>query len=253
DAFYGCDDLTIKGVRNSAAHQYAVKNEIPFEEYFSWTFDETTGVLTVNDNTDIPDFNNGAEAPWNTLPVKEVVIGQNITSIGTHAFEGMTELKKVTVPDSVTDIGAKAFYGCEKLKSVYIPKSVTVIGEKALGYYVGEYYNNDLDFGTKEMTVDGFCIIGIQNSETDRYADENGIGFKPLMTGDLNCDGKVNGADTGLFNRYFSGWDGYADKIVNMTCADVNGDGVIRGNDAGLLNRYVSGWTGYDSYIIPVK
>ncbi|MEE0872744.1 MAG: dockerin type I repeat-containing protein, partial [Ruminococcus sp.] len=68
------------------------------------------------------------------------------------------------------------------------------------------------------------------------------------LTGDVNGDGKVNGADAGILNRYTSGWTGYADRISDMKAADINGDGKVNGADSGILNRHTSGWTGYDKY-----
>jgi endoglucanase len=69
-----------------------------------------------------------------------------------------------------------------------------------------------------------------------------------ILTGDLNGDGKVNGADAGILSRYTSGWKGYADKIKNMDAADINGDGKVNGADAGLLSRYTSGWSSVKKY-----
>ena len=70
------------------------------------------------------------------------------------------------------------------------------------------------------------------------------------LVGDVNADGKVNGADSGILSRYTAGWDGYADKIKDMNAADINRDGKVNGADSGLLSRYTAGWTGYDKYII---
>ena len=69
-----------------------------------------------------------------------------------------------------------------------------------------------------------------------------------VLIGDVNGDGKVNGADAGLLSRYTSGWDGYGEKIKNMDAADNNGDGKVNGADSGILSRFTSGWEGYDKY-----
>ena len=86
----------------------------------------------------------------------------------------------------------------------------------------------------------------------DGYTDSDVSVFSYSVTkyliGDINSDGKVNGADAGILSRYVAGWSGYADKIKNMVAADINKDGKVNGADAGMLSRYTSGWTKYASY-----
>ena len=57
----------------------------------------------------------------------EVIIPEEVTKIGTSAFQNCTALTKVTIPESVTTIGTYAFRGCTGLTEVRIPKSVTTI------------------------------------------------------------------------------------------------------------------------------
>ena len=76
------------------------------------------GELTKND---LPDFNN----------IKEVEIGNGVTSIEGFVFYNCTRLASVAIPDSVTSIGIYAFRGCSSLTSVAIPNSVTSIGDSA--------------------------------------------------------------------------------------------------------------------------
>ena len=63
--------------------------------------------------------------------VKEYIIGENVTSIGSGAFYGCTGLTSMTIPNSVTSIGDWAFAYCTGLIAVTIPNSVTSIGEHA--------------------------------------------------------------------------------------------------------------------------
>ena len=59
--------------------------------------------------------------------IKSVIIGANVTIIGSFAFYGCTGLTSVTIGDGVTSIGESAFSGCTGLTSVAIPDSVTII------------------------------------------------------------------------------------------------------------------------------
>ena len=63
-----------------------------------------------------------------------IVIPDNVTNIGRYAFNGCENLVSIVIPDSVTSIGCYAFNGCEGLVSVVIPDSVTSIGDYAFGF-----------------------------------------------------------------------------------------------------------------------
>jgi hypothetical protein len=58
-------------------------------------------------------------------------MGNGVTNIGNHAFDGCYSMWSITIPDGVTSIGEKAFYGCGGLLSITIPDSVTTIGSGA--------------------------------------------------------------------------------------------------------------------------
>ena len=66
--------------------------------------------------------------------VTELVIPDDITSIGNSAFEYCSSLISITIPDGVTSIGAGAFWYCSSLESITIPDSVTSIGDSAFAY-----------------------------------------------------------------------------------------------------------------------
>jgi len=69
---------------------------------------EEYNTYEVTDNTLIR--YNGSES--------DVVIPDNITEIGEHAFMGNTSIISVTIPVTVTNIGDYAFYGCSGLTSI---------------------------------------------------------------------------------------------------------------------------------------
>jgi len=72
----------------------------------------------------------------NITTITAAHIGQGVTTLGTGAFAGCSNLASVTLPDSLTVIsdgsyGNGAFGFCTSLTSVTIPNSVTSIGNYA--------------------------------------------------------------------------------------------------------------------------
>lgn len=67
----------------------------------------------------------------NGVEIKELLIPDSVTSIGTYTFHGCSSLTAVSIPNSVATIGAGAFEGCRGLSSITIPNSVTSIGSSA--------------------------------------------------------------------------------------------------------------------------
>ena len=76
-------------------------------------------------------LDNGANLYLNGSLVTDLVIPNDVTSIGKYAFSGCSNLTNLTIPDSVTSIGEGAFSGCSSLTSVTIGNSVTSIGDYA--------------------------------------------------------------------------------------------------------------------------
>ena len=69
-----------------------------------------------------------------------------VTSIGTSAFEALTNLQSVTLPSTITSIYTDAFYGCTKLGSVNLEEGLTTINLRA-------FYNCNLTSVTIPSSV----------------------------------------------------------------------------------------------------
>ena len=63
--------------------------------------------------------------------IKEVIIGDEVTSIGSKAFEYCSGLTSITIGNRVTTIGESAFRNCSSLSSITIPNNVTNIEDEA--------------------------------------------------------------------------------------------------------------------------
>ena len=67
--------------------------------------------------------------------IKEIVLGEKVTSIANRAFQYCSNLTSVTISESLTSIGGWAFFSCTSLKTISIPENskLTSIGERAFG------------------------------------------------------------------------------------------------------------------------
>ena len=88
--------------------------------------------------------------------------------------------------------------------------------------------------GTMEL-VAGTNIV---NVSLNQEATLTVLTDAPVL-GDSNGDGKINGKDSIMLNRYLAGWD----VEIGLEAADINGDGKVNGKDVILLDRYLAGWT----------
>ena len=102
DAFSGCCILSEIKV-NSENEKYDSRNNC-------------NAIIETSSNTLIKGINN-------------TIIPYSVTSIGSGAFSGCSELTSISIPSSVTEIGSNAFSGCSSLTSIVIPNNVKIIGE----------------------------------------------------------------------------------------------------------------------------
>lgn len=63
--------------------------------------------------------------------IKQLTIGNSVTTINSRAFYKCHELKRVAIPNSVTDINQWAFYENTGLEELVLGNSLTNIGDKA--------------------------------------------------------------------------------------------------------------------------
>ena len=137
-AFYRCSDLKKVIVKDIAAWC-----GIEFRDYYSnplyyarhlYSDEDTeiTNLIIPNSVTSI-----GSWAFFGCSDLTSVTIGNSVTSIGDGAFYRCSGLTSVTIPNSVTSIGGSAFESCSGLTSVTIPNSVTSIGDYAFYYCSG--------------------------------------------------------------------------------------------------------------------
>ena len=210
--------FTIYGKKGSAAETYANEHGIEFIEK--------------TDPVEITDSDTGVSVTLTEdleLQVDDASDSESVNNIELAADEILIKALDITLLKDGEEI--------QPGESVTV--KIPCVNKKAKVYHV------EADDSLTDMNAvyeDGFMVF-----TTDRFSVFV-VAAKPALIGDVNDDGKVNGADAGLLNRYTSGWEGYAEKIKNMDAADINRDGKVNGADSGLLNRYTSGWENVKKY-----
>ena len=118
-AFYGCSGLTSIIIPN------AVTSIGDYTFFYCYSLTSITvsdnnkyyksidGVLFDNNVQKIIAYPCGKSSNYYTIP-------DSVTSIGSFAFEGCSNLNSITIPDSITSIGNFAFYGCSGLTSITV-------------------------------------------------------------------------------------------------------------------------------------
>lgn len=99
----------------------------------TWRYDPETGVLTIEGEGNMWDYDSLKLTPWFQYAgnIKKIVLSSGVTSIGKNAF-ACCAVEEVEFPETLKTIGEKAFYECEKLTKVDLSKTqVTTVAQKA--------------------------------------------------------------------------------------------------------------------------
>ena len=87
-------------------------------------------IVTVNLNRNIT--YDGEKSPFEDInSLKNVVIGDDLYSIGNNMFRGCSCLSSLSLGKRLQEIGSSAFFNCRSLTSVDFPKSLSTIKEYA--------------------------------------------------------------------------------------------------------------------------
>lgn len=108
------------------------------EDTHQWSFAESTGVLTISGEGEMPDYTseNYKEAPWyaHAEKIKKIVFTGNVTAVGAYSFNtDYIALEEIDLSGakSLTGIGANAFYKCSALEIVAGIEQLVTLGSGA--------------------------------------------------------------------------------------------------------------------------
>ena len=103
-------------------------------ENMTWRFETETGTLVISGSgsmykfTDHDDASTFSTAPWRSLPIKAVRVGENVTGLCAYFCYRQDELVDVSLPESLSGLSGDAFAYCTALKDIQLPQSIHTLG-----------------------------------------------------------------------------------------------------------------------------
>ncbi len=193
-------------------------------ENLTWVLDDE-GALTISGEGEMENFN-PISAPWYAYrsKIKKLTINSGVTSIGSYAFQQLTNVTEVVLPEGVTILRACAFMDCSGLRFVSLPDTLYGIERQVFS----KAY-------LPEITLpEGLKIIQVQAFE---FCDFTYI--------------EIPASVESIANNVFI----HNTKLENIVVAQGNEyysslDGVLYNADKSTLHCYPTGKTA-DSFTIP--
>ena len=200
---------------------------------------DSNGLLKISGSGNMNDYYIGNSPFYLNKDIKEIVIGDGVTSIGDCAFWGCSSLTSIEISDGVTSIGMSVFdscssltsieipvgvtrlkdfvfYGCSSLTSIAIPAGVTSIGSSAfescssltsIAILAGVTSIGESAFKDCSNLNTIYCY---KNSTADKYTDYPSIAKKVYLD-DATTTAFTFNSSTGTITGY-SG----SEKVVNI-------------------------------------
>ena len=107
--------------------------------------------------------------------ITAVMIGNNVTNIGSRAFAGCTGLTSITIPEGITSIGDEAFYNCTGLTEInYNAAEVTDLTSYSRAFYSAEALGESITvvFGDAVKSIPAYLFY---NSNITRVTIGNNV------------------------------------------------------------------------------
>lgn len=134
-------------------------------ETVCWTFDEKSGVLSLNGTGAMDSLDTFGDYGYSARKddIQFVAVADGITSVGAHAFEGCPILEEVILGEDVTTVGEAAFVDCPRLMNVTL-LSDTISAD-------GAFPNDRMDW---------MLIFPENNTQALALAKRIGIAYVPV-------------------------------------------------------------------------
>ena len=214
----------------------------PCGDNVDWTFDQSSGTLTISGEGEMCDYNDGEQLYYDYMyNINRVVIEEGVTSIGARAFQ-YCSMREISFPStlktigefafakadqlykieyngcSIENIGDNAFYGCWSLENFYIFNPECEISAGAFSEaYPGKlsgFSGSTAEAYAKTYGLEFNCVEGTcgENLEWELNSDF-GLIIKPIVEGEPTKMTEWGG-------EVWMPWDIFAEDIKSATFYD---------------------------------
>ena len=154
----------------------------------TWEYDESTATLTISGTGTMQSYSTGSydgttvtTAPWQPYykTMKTLVIGDNVSTIGGHAFYRCTGLTSVIIGNKASRIRSYAFAYCSGLTDVNVGNTMSVIEDFSFAYCTGL---TSVYIPASASSIDGYAFhccekleaITVDENNTTYASDDSG-------------------------------------------------------------------------------
>jgi len=217
----------------------------------TWQFVPATGALVLSGHGDMTNYASAADVPWHDYvgAIRDIALPNGMTSVGSYAFYGCTEVEALVLPQSIKSIGANVFFGCSGLQSMIIPEAVSTLladalaGCSGINRIVVLNKNTVIENGAFAECAEHLVVNGYDGSSAEMQAAAVGANFVAIGVQIENCTHDIALAASGgtlSSGNYYLGSD-----VTLITDLFVSGGSTVN----LCLNGYVITGTGNGSVI----
>ena len=193
DVIVHCDDADTKGHHSGTSSDEEIVDSGTCGDNLTWELNQA-GTLTISGTGPMLDYTGSDlfdyiySSIWCDSNVKNVVIKDGVTVIGSSAFSNCKTITSISIPRTVSDIKMSAFYNCMALTDIYYSGTKADWGTTSV-----DWYNemNSLIYSTKVHCSDG---------DIDYNTQDNICGLN--LTWSLDESGTLTISGTGAKRRY---------------------------------------------------
>lgn len=205
----------------------------------TWVLDDE-GTMTISGTGDMDSFQVYSPyiVPWADYrdSVKELVIEEGVTKIGSYAFQDFENISQIVIPDSVQIIEYYAFASCGGLETIVIGDGVQIIEQSAFYYCTSV---SAIQFGNSVEQIGASAFYNCANVSKIDLPES----VKFIASGAFS---KTIWFDAQTEEIVVIGNIAYAYKGENQPAELVFPEGII-----GIAGGFCYGWTGLTSVSFP--